>query len=297
VKARLLVLAALGAALIAAPTAALGSAAHAASNSQTYADSIGEDPNAPDITGIDVSNDDAGLITFHVKISNRPQLTSDMLILVFLDTDQNASTGDPRSLGADYLIDLESAGVFLLKWDGTQFSNTSSSPSLTYAYDATGATIHVSAVDLGGTKGINFAVAATSGITIDANGNPDFTNAHNDLAPDSGHGFYNYLVLTKLTLRTIAFTTSPKPAKAGKRFTAALAATESDTQGPIKNATIACAATIKGVGVRATHALSNGVASCFWKLPKTSKGKTLHGTITVTVQGTTLTKSFSAKIS
>ncbi len=44
---------------------------------------------APDITSVVVSNDDAGMITFKVNISNRPTLTPDMSVLLFLDTDQN----------------------------------------------------------------------------------------------------------------------------------------------------------------------------------------------------------------
>jgi hypothetical protein len=296
VKARLLVIALLGAALVAAPSAALGSASHVAANSQSFADSVGEDANAPDITGIDVANTDAGLIRFHVKVSNRPTFTSDMAFVMWIDSDANPTTGDPQSLGAEYLIVLVPGSVGMLQWNGSDYVNAPSQTSLTYSYDATGATISVSAADLGGTKAINFGARAWSGIVTDASGNPDFTNAHQDDAPDAGHGFYNYAVLTKLTLKQIAFTTAPKPAKAGARFTASLAATESDTAGPVKKATITCSAKIKGIGIRATHSLANGVASCYWKLPKTAKGKTLRGTITVTVQGTTLTKSFSAKI-
>lgn len=296
-KARLLVFALVGAALVAAPSAALGSAAHAAANSQSFADSVGEDANAPDITGIDVANTDAGLITFHVKISNRPALTPDMALVMWIDSDANPATGDPQALGTEYLIILVPGSIGMLQWNGSDYVNAQSQTSLTYSYDATGATIGVSAADLGGTKAINFGVRAWSGIVNDASGNPDFTNAHSDDAPDQGHGFYNYLVLTKLTLKQIAFTTTPKPAKAGARFTASLAATESDTGAQIKKATIACVGKIKGVGVRATHSLANGVASCYWKLPKTAKGKTLHAMMTITVQGTTLTKTFSVKIS
>src|SRR4051794_32918895 len=101
VKARLLVIALVGAALVALPAGALGSASRTATNAQSFADSIGEDANAPDITGVDVSNDDAGLITFHVKISNRPAITPDMVVLLFMDTDKNPATGDTQSLGAD----------------------------------------------------------------------------------------------------------------------------------------------------------------------------------------------------
>jgi hypothetical protein len=38
------------------------------------------------------------------------------------------------------------------------------------------------------------------------------------------------------------------------------------------------------------------VASCFWKVPKTAKGKTLIGKITITLKGTTLAHGFTTKI-
>jgi len=296
VKARLLVISLTAAALVALPSGALGSSSHVATNSQSFPDSIGEDANAPDITGVDVSNTDAGLITFHVKISNRPALTSDMLVLMWMDTDGNAATGDPDFAGADYALQLEPGAVGLFKWDGTTYNPADSQTSVTYGYDASGATLTVSAADLGGARVVNFVVAAISGLVLDSTGNLDFTNSHSDVAPDAGHGLFKYNVIAKLTLTATAFTTTPKPAKAGKRFTASLAVNESDTNGPIATATVTCVGTIKGVRVAATHSLAAGIASCSWKLPASSKGKTLLGKMTVTVRGTTLTKSFSARI-
>lgn len=296
-KVRLLVISVLAAALVVLPGGALGSSSHVTVNSQSFPDSVGEDANAPDITGVDVGNTDAGLVTFHIKISNRPTMTTDMAVAIWMDTDGNSATGDPNAAGADYFIELDPGVVGLLKWNGTTYDNAPSQTSLVFAYDATGATISVSAADLGGAKTLKFAVAAISGITTDANGNADFTNIHVDLAPDSGHGLYAYTVITKLTLTATGFTTAPKPAKHGKRFTATLAASESDTSGPVATGTVTCVATVKGVRIAATHSLANGVASCSWKLPLTSKGRTLFGKISITVQGTTLSKSFSAKIS
>ena len=86
----------------------------------------------------------------------------------------------------------------------------------------------------------------------------------------------------------LAFTTTPKPAKHGKALIAGLAVNESDTAGPVQVGTVACTATIatKHVTTQA-HGLKNGIAVCSWQLPKTSKGKTIRGTITVTVQGVT----------
>jgi hypothetical protein len=38
----------------------------------------------------------------------------------------------------------------------------------------------------------HFAVVAISGVTFDANGNPNLSNIHRDLAPDQGHGLYTH---------------------------------------------------------------------------------------------------------
>src|SRR5437660_357837 len=85
---------------------------------------------------------------------------------------------------------------------------------------------------------------AAPDITVDSSGNPDFSNSAADFAPDAGHGTYSYKVLTKLTLSVVVFTTTPKPARAGKLFAAGLAVTESDTGGPVKSGTVTCAATV-----------------------------------------------------
>jgi hypothetical protein len=297
VRSKILLIAALGGLLIALPSAALGGAARTSANSATFADSTGEDANAPDITSVVVSNDDAGMITFKVNISNRPAFTADMGVFLSLDTDQNAATGDPQALGAEYEIDLEPGSVGLFKWNGTTYPAAPSQTSVTYSYDATGATIHVSAADLGKTKGMNLGVITVSGIAVDPSGNPDFTNSHFDIAPDPGHGFYNYKVLTKLTLSVLAVTTSPKPAKHAKNFIAGFAVNESDTGGPVQAGTVGCTATIGAKHVTTlSHALKNGIVVCVWHLPLTSKGKTIRGTVTVTVQGVKASRNFAAKI-
>jgi hypothetical protein len=281
---------------VAMPTSALAKRSAARANSQTFTDSTGEDPAAPDITSIVVSNDDAGLVTFKINISNRPALTTDMTVLMFLDTDKQATTGSPDFAGADYAIELDPGSVGLFKWNGSDFVAAPSQSSVTYSYDATGATIRASAAELGATKAFNFLAAAISGITTDAAGNPDFTNEHVDPAPDAGHGVFSYQVLTKLTLSVKAFTTSPKPAKSGKKFVASLAATESDTAGPVQAGTVACSATVGGKHLTATaHRVANGIATCSWSLPRNVKG-TLRGTVSLTVKGTTVVRTFAVKV-
>jgi hypothetical protein len=284
------------AALVVGVPVALGGSSHAAANSKDFTDSVGEDPNAPDITSVNVSNDDAGNITFTINISNRPALTPDMFLLLFVDADKNPSTGEADLNGADYAIQLVPGAIDLFQWNGSDYVLASSQASLTFVYGTAGATIHISAADLNKTKGFNFGVIAVSGVTVDAAGNPNFDNIRRDAAPDPGHGFWSYDVLTKLVLTVTAFTTSPKPAKAGRTFSVSMAATENDTAGPVQSGTVACVATLAGKRIVAIrHVVANGIASCMWRIPKTAKGRLIRGTITLTVQGTRVTRPFTAR--
>jgi hypothetical protein len=296
VRQRTIVLGLALAVLVVTPAIALGGSAGARANSQTFNDSIGEDATAPDITTTAVSNDDQGNIVFRINVPNRPALTPDMLFLIFIDTIPNA--GDPDSLGADWAIQLESGGVALFQWNGSDYLFAQSQSSLASVYAATGPTIRINALDLGKAKVMNFVVLAFSGIAIDAAGNPSFANARDDIAPDAGRGTYAYQVLTTFSLRVVGFTTGPRPAKAGTTFSAGLAATQSDTAGLVAQGTVTCNARIAGrrVPVR-TSRVRNGVAGCVWSIPGNAGGRTIQGTITLTVQGTQVKRSFSQRIS
>jgi hypothetical protein len=295
-RGRTLLLLGLSMLLVAVP-AALAGPSHRASNSTSFPDSTGEDANAPDITSVNVSNDDAGLITFQVNISNRPAFTDDMFLLIFMDTDQNAATGDPDTFGADYVIQMVPGAADLFQWQANDYVRAPSQASLTFSYAATGATLRVSAADLGKTKGLKFVVLVASGVAVTSTGDLDFTNVHRDLAPDPGHGVNTYQVLTKIVLTVTAFTTSPKPAKAGRTFSVSMAVKENDTNGPIASGTVLCAASLAGKRIVATrHVVVNGIANCVFKIPRTAKGRTIRGTIAVLVQGAQASHAFAARV-
>jgi hypothetical protein len=194
---------------------------------------------------------------------------------------------------------LVPGAVDLFPWAGTDYGSAAEATSLTYSYDSGAAIFHISDADLGASKVFDFFAAVESGITFDASGNPVDTNAVGDVAPDPGHGTYKYQVLTTLKLAVSAFTTSPKPPTAGKPFSAGLAANENDTNGPVKQGIVTCAATVARKHLPAAHkgSIVNGIATCVWPLPKKDKGLTIRGTITLTVKGTAVHRSFSAKIS
>lgn len=281
--------------------ALLAAAPAGASNTTTYQDSTGENPAAPDITSIVVSNDDAGMITFQIAIPNRPQLTRDILVDMLVDTDGNATTGDPESLGADYAIELFLGEVALFKWDGTAFTRRVGDPpatTLVYSW-AGGATIKISAAELGNTKKLGFAVIALSGVAVDdTTGNVDFTNAVGDAAPAASAGLYGYEVKVapaRLVLKKLS--TTPATPRAGKTYTVRMSVARSDTGATISGGQVTCAAKVGGKTLRAKSArFVGGQAVCVFQVPATARGKTLRGTITVVFEGKRLTRPFGGKV-
>src|SRR5918912_4338550 len=61
----------------------------AAANSGSFLDPAGDAASAPDITGVAVSSDDAGIVTVKVSVANRSALASSEEVDVGIDTDQN----------------------------------------------------------------------------------------------------------------------------------------------------------------------------------------------------------------
>ena len=272
-----------------------------AANSVPYQDSTGEDPAAPDITTVVVSNDDTGMITIRVNIPNRPQLTRDMALDMFVDADANPATGDTQTLGADYVIELFLGEVSLFKWDGTNFTRRPGDPpatSLIYSWSG-GVTIKISAAELGNTKKFGFDVLVVSGLVIDdVTGNIDNTNAKSDVAPAFSAGFYTYEVKiapARLVLKSL--TKAPATPKAGKTFTVRMAATRSDTGAAIVNGQVDCAAKAGTKSVQPkSEKFVGGQAVCVFTVPAGTQGKTLRGTITIVFEGKKLARPFSAKI-
>ena len=272
----------------------------AASNSTTFPDSIGEDPSAADISAVTVSNDDRGRLTFRIDVSNRPTLAADMFFLILLDTDANPASGDPDFGGADYVIELDgpldgAARTALARWDGTNLTSTGvSQSSLVFSY-AAGATISINASELGGTRRFGFSVLAVSGAALTPTGELDLTNARFDLAPGNGQYFYDVRI-TPPTLALRSGGTRPLRPAAGKAYTVFTTLTRSDGTA-VTSGTAVCRATISGRAVAvAARSVVGSRASCTFRIPAGSKGKTIRGTVSVSSQGLRATRSFSARI-
>jgi hypothetical protein len=294
-------------AVIGLPTAASGafsspSATNAvAANSTTYQDSQGENPAAPDITTLTTSNTDAGVVQFRVAVPNRAQLTQDMLVLLFVDTDANPQTGDPDSLGADYVVEVFGGEAALFRWDGSDFTRRPGDPpatSLLFAYQG-GVTITISAAELGNTKRLGFSVVVVSGIAVDpTTGEPDFTNAVADIAPAAGAGLYQYEVrVTPATLVVRSLRSTPRNPTAGRPFTLRLVAARSDTNAVVQNGRVTCVGRVGDARVRAqVQRVQGGAAVCTWNLAPGAKGKTFRGSVTLVFEGLRVRQAYSKRI-
>jgi hypothetical protein len=300
---RILVLAGILVPAGAAGASTLGTASpeRIAANSVTFQDSTGEDPAAPDITTVVVSNDDARIITFRINVPNRPQLGRDMIVDILVDTDRNPATGDPESFGAEYAIQLFLGEIFLYRWDGTNFTRTPGDPpssSLTYSY-ASGVTIRISSADLGNTARFSFGTAVISGVVIDeATGDVDFTNAKADLAPAISSSFYNFdLKITPPSLVVRTFTRVPARPRAGRPFSLKMTVARSDTGAVLQGGRVTCVGRVGRSPLRATTArVVNRAVTCTWNIPPTAKGKTFRGSASVVFEGLKASRSYSAKI-
>lgn len=295
-------------AVVALPTAASGALSSpatttaVAANSATYTDSTGEDPRAPDMTSIAVSNTDAGVISFKIGIPNRPQLTQDMDFEVYIDTDNKTSTGNQDFVpGADYLIQVFRGEPILWKWNGTDFSRSFGNPpsvTLRTSY-STGPLIQIAASELGNTKRLKFLVFAVSGITFDpVTGDPDFSNAPVDTAPNYGSGLYEYEVKTA-PARLVVKSLKPSPARpsAGRSFTLRLVATRSDTGAAVQNGRVTCVGRAGTARLKAqVQRVQGGAAVCTWTLPASTKGKTFRGSVAVVFEGLKASQSYAGKI-
>lgn len=258
----------------------------------SFSDQVGDGGTAPDLSTVSVTNDAAGTYSFDVAFATA--LTSTSVVDIYLDTDLNPSTGDPQSAGAEVAIeDVESDQSFgFYKWDGTKWNFTSAvAIHVTGSNDLKDLKFDIGTADLGAVTGFNFFAESVDG---------DGGAGHFDDAP-SGAAVWQYKLQQQVKLSLFAAKASA--VKAGGTWLMALAAKRSDTGATLgSEGTIVCKATSGSTKlVLTTHAFvttSGGSAAvCAFRVPKKLKHKLLHGTMTVSYEGASITHSFTTKVS
>jgi hypothetical protein len=160
----------------------------ATSNSAGFDDPVGDYPDNPDINRVDVSNDDAGNITFRIQFANRPTLPDNEGAEVALDVDENPLSGGPlfghNGRGYEWAVSpgQSNAPRACTRWkvDGSGGAASVDRGSLTCSIEPNAVVLRINRADLDNTTGFNLSVMSYS-TTNDASGSR--TKAH-DFAPD-----------------------------------------------------------------------------------------------------------------
>ncbi|HEY8030216.1 MAG TPA: hypothetical protein VIE38_11960 [Gaiellaceae bacterium] len=257
---------------------------------------------APDITSVVISDNTAGLITIQLNFAPGTEQQSQDSFGVYIDSDQNPTTGDTSAAGTDYLVQWAGGtdgGLGLYKWDGSSSYVFTDSSSLKGSFSGDSQYFVIAASELGITDGFNFNVAAAVG--------PDSsTSSQIDFIPEDGtNAHYSMQSKAQITLKLSDW--EDFVPEAGKTYATAIIATRSDTGAPLTaGATITC--TLK-VGGRTVTGASHGFTSvrwykgglkkaavCSWRLPTTSAGAKLTAKESVTLAGSTVSKVYTARI-
>jgi hypothetical protein len=246
-------------------------------NSTSYDDAVGDGGIGPDVSKIQIANDDNGLITFTVTFANRPTLQGQDIVNILIDTDLAKEGASPTGRGGyDLIYVADASGWGLLRWNGSSFADTIPFGQSSYSNGVL--TFQAQLSDLGNPSELGFTV-----LTSGEGGIVD------DVAPDSILPDAITVYEVKLgsgATPTLKGTLTVGRAKAGTRLNATLVFQRSDadapTSGPLTGKTIACKATVAGRPLRPIVSQSAGaIVSCAWRLPKGSRGKIAKGSVGV----------------
>lgn len=296
--------------------AALGALvmAAAAGADQTYSDASGDAGAGTDLLSATVSNDPTGTITLAITAGS-PLLPNGLLV-VFIDSDNNATTGAP-GLGAEYeLFAFPAARGQILAWNGSTFASANA-PSFRLSDAGAVQTFTFSRADVGNTSA--FAFGIVSGVV--ENG----MVAISDVMPESDFFLYT-LVFPQCSngkdddgdgkvdgqdlgcsgptdnlesddpVHVALGTTRVLPLhpRAGGRVVVSAPALRTETGKAPETGSVRCAArVVGGAALRGGGSFVGGRAVCTFTVPRTAKGKTVRGTMVLTYQTATATKPFA----
>jgi hypothetical protein len=260
-----------------------GAAARSASNAVTFTDPTGDSGGAADITTVDVSNDDNGVITLKVSLPNRAtaEQLSDILVIA-INNDPNAS----NNRGAyPFVLFVFSQGAQVMRFDGSRFVPFDA-PSLRATYSS-GPTITFDRADFGiSTRLAFFAQIRDQNAKV------------RDDAPDSSAAYTYVVTIGPPPLAAGPVSALPTVPVHGKAFSLRLPVTRTDsnTALPDVGVTVRCTGRVGKKAISGRGSYNGGVATCTFRVPKTSRGKALKAMLTLGYQGATISRSFSSRI-
>jgi hypothetical protein len=260
-----------------------------AAGTRSAADPAGDAGAGFDITSVTVANDDAGRITFRIALPAVGSLPDNMGLTVVLDTDQKLSESNPIDYG---IVVARNTAVLTSVTPGGAVS-VFAPRSLTTSFAPGLVGVSIARSDLGNPRALIVAVAS---FTLAADGTPD-TAANTDVAPDTGL-LYALKLPTKLIVRSTSL--SPGRPAAGGPFRAGAFVRDVTFGAPgelPKGGRVTCRVTVGGEKVTAARSLTRaGRATCAGTVPGDAAGQALRGTVTYTLNGVAVKRSFATTV-
>jgi hypothetical protein len=255
-----------------------------------FRDAVGDSGTGPDITTVTVVNDDRGQYTFDVRFTT--PYTVAAALRIYLDTDLRPSTGDPQAHGADYLLsdDNVQQSFSFQKWAGSwKDAPTNGTVSDSLASDNRQLSMSVNSSELGNSKTFNFWVRSLDG---------DGSVGNRDDSPSAGSWRYTLQPVIHLSfLGGRSFF-----ARAGGTWSVFALVGRSDNGGTVgPEGRIACRGTSGTYSLAVVRRYYTGgdggarAAVCEFAVPLRLKNKVIHGTITVSYRGQSVTHTFTTR--
>lgn len=294
----------------------------APTGSATLTDPTGDGQGGPDVTRVAINGDaTTGMIQLTVTAPGfSPAAPDDRErdILVWLDTDQNRSTGDPED-GTEYALEAwnDASGKWwnMLRWNGATWESVPPSASMRVTGTSDSVTFAVSTTDIGGGSSFRFyVVAGTWNSTTE-------TFDTRDEAPDTGWWSYDIAASTPpkparndVSLSVRAPTTTPRSAVAGKplvvRFpveffrTKTIVVVDLETGEtredlvvswePVTSGKFTARVTVAGATLQRSGAVRRGELRLSLAVPSTARGKVVRIAVRVTATDRETGKTLTA---
>ena len=233
-------------------------------NPMAFADPTGDGNGAADVVSVSVANDNSGLLIFLVQVANRGGFVANDMVVISLDTDRNAQTGDG---GAEYQIRLDGTTqqTKLFRWNAAQFEEVAAQ-SLQGVW-ASGYGVGIQRSEIGNPSALGFSVTTQlAGVS-----------GQSDRAPDGA--FHEYTLATP-HVAAGSFRFTPTAPRAGASFRLNPPQLLLESEEVVTAATYACRATLAGKRLRGA-----GRGGCTFRLAKAAKGKRLVVTVTAAPRG------------
>ena len=264
-----------------------------------FEDAVGDQRNmddliAPDITSVQVSNAANGVITFQVRIANHATLPPRSRIAVLFDLDRRQATGFPGGFEYAFSHEIDDAGQAQLKferWDEPNLEfDLLPTTGLVSEFSNGVYTFRIPRGRLENTILFEFGMYAAA-LNLAA-----LNKSAVDDAPNTELWSYELVGLPAPRLSTQRLLVRPAKPVAGRSFTVQALVRRSDTGATVTAGSVSCTARVGTMRLRARGGFGGERAQCVVSVPRTAKGKTLRGTLTVRAAGTSLSRPFSYRI-